>query len=93
MANRKALITRDHLNCPVCNQDYSKTNLAERFCKTGNISHLVFICDCKRKLSLRLMVNGWLKIYDVTEINERKNQAAKLKRKQNATNNQRTSSK
>jgi len=87
MANRKALITQDHLYCPYCNQDYSKTNLVERFERAGNQSHLVFICDCKQKLSLRLMVNGWFKIYDVTEINERKNRVAKLKRQQYATNN------
>jgi hypothetical protein len=89
MANRKALITKDHLNCPACNEDYSKTNLVERFERTGNISHLVFICDCKQKLSLRLMVNGWLKIYDITEINERKNRRDRelRKLKRNATNN------
>jgi hypothetical protein len=89
MANRKALITKNHLNCPACNEDYSKTNLVERFERTGNISHLVFICDCKQKLSLRLMVNGWLKIYDITEINDRKNRRDRERRKQqrDASNN------
>lgn len=82
MANRKALITQDHLYCPCCKQDYSKTNLVERFDRAGNISHLIFPCDCKRKLCLRLMVNGWFKIYDVTEINERKNRADRERRKQ-----------
>lgn len=82
MSNRKALITKDHLYCPACNQDYSKTNLVQRFEKNGNISHLLFICDCKRKMSLRLLVNGWFKIYDITEINERKNLVAKIKRQQ-----------
>ena len=89
MANRKATITQDHLYCPCCNQDYTKTNLIERFDRAGNISHLIFPCDCKRKLCLRLMVNGWFKIYDVTEINERKNRADRERRKQKkyATNN------
>jgi len=89
MANRKALITKDHLNCPACNQDYSKTNLVQRFERTGNITHLVFICDCKRKLALRLMVNGWVKIYDITDINERKNRKDRERRKlqRDATNN------
>lgn len=83
MSNRKALITKDHLYCPACKQDYAKTNLVERFERNGNLSHLIFICDCKRKLALRLLVNGWFKIYDVTEINERKNLKAKQKRNEN----------
>lgn len=81
MANRKALIIQDHLFCPTCKQDYSKTNLIERFERSGNISHLIFPCDCKRKLSLRLMINGWFKIYDVTEEQFRKNKADREKRK------------
>ena len=81
MANRKATITKDHLYCPNCKQDYSKTNVIERFERTGNISYLIFPCDCKKKLCLRLMVNGWFKIYDVTEINERKNRADRERRK------------
>jgi hypothetical protein len=87
MGNRRALITRNHLNCPACNQDYYKTNLLDRFDKNGNVKQMIFICDCKRKLGLRLLVNNWFKIYDVTEINERKNKVAKLKRQQYASNN------
>lgn len=74
MANRKATITQDHLYCPACKQDYSNSKLVERFDKVGNKSQLIFPCDCKRKLSLRLMVNGWFKIYDITDITIRKNQ-------------------
>ncbi|CAB4137572.1 hypothetical protein UFOVP324_47 [uncultured Caudovirales phage] len=87
MGNRRALITRNHLNCPTCNQDYSKTNLLDRFDKNGNRRHLIFICDCKQKLSLRLLTSNWFKIYDVTEINIRKNQVAKLKRQSYVINN------
>lgn len=87
MGNRKASIKKDHLYCPACLQDYSKTNLVQRFERNGNLSHLIFICDCKQKLSLRLLTSNWFKIYDVTEINKRKNLVAKLKRQQYANNN------
>lgn len=81
MANRRATIDKDHLYCPNCKIDYSNTNVIERFEKTGNNTHLIFPCDCKQKLALRLMVNGWFKIYDVTEIYERKNLYDKQQRK------------
>ena len=87
MGNRRALITQNYLNCPACNQDYSKTNLIDRFDNNGNIKQMIFICDCKQKLSLRLLTSNWFKIYDVTEINKRKNLVAKLKRKNYASNN------
>jgi hypothetical protein len=80
MGNRRALITQNHLNCPACNQDYSKTNLLDRFDKNGNIKQMIFICDCKRKLGLRLLVNNWFKIYDITDIQIRKNLKAKQRR-------------
>jgi hypothetical protein len=80
MSNRKALITRNHLNCPACNQDYTKTNLLDRFDRNGNVKQMIFICDCKRKLGLRLLVNNWFKVYDITDIQIRKNLKAKQKR-------------
>jgi hypothetical protein len=95
MANRRATIDKDHLYCPVCFKDYSKTNLVQRFDKIGNTHCLRFICDCKRRLSLRALSNGWFKIYDVTEEQIRRNAIDREKRKlkRDATNNQRTSSK
>jgi endonuclease I len=44
---------------------------------------MAFICDCKSKLSLRLLTNNWFKIYDATEIERRKNQRAREIRKFN----------
>ncbi len=83
MANRKPLITRNHLNCPVCNKDYADTNLIEQFDERGIMFQMAFVCDCKSKLSLRLLTNNWFKIYDATEIERRKNQRAREIRKFN----------
>jgi len=95
MANRRATIDKDHLYCPVCFNDYSNTNLIQRFQKIGNTHCLRFICDCKSRLSLRALTTGWYKIYDVTEEQIRKNAIDRQKRKlkRDAINNQRTSSK
>ena len=82
MANRRATIDKDHLYCPNCFKDYSNTNLVDRFNKNGNINCLRLVCDCKRKLSLRLLANGWFKIYDVTDEQARKNAKDREKRKQ-----------
>lgn len=81
MANRGLKIHKNYLNCPACNYDYSKTNILERFDNNGNLSQMVIICECKQKLGLRAMVNGWFKIYDITEIQKRKNEVTKIKRK------------
>lgn len=89
MANRKQTLTKDHLNCPVCNYDYSTTNIVQRFERNGNTSQMIFICECKQKLVLRLMAYRWFKIYDITEQEIRKNKVAKEKRKllKDAANN------
>ena len=95
MGNRRATIDKDHLYCPSCFKDYSKTNLVQRFEKVGNTHCLRFICDCKRRLSLRALSNGWFKIYDVTDEQIRRNAEDREKRKRlkYATNNYRTSTK
>jgi hypothetical protein len=80
MPSRTQTITQNILICPSCSKDYSKTTIIERFDKCGNIGHMAFVCDCKRKLSLRLMVNGWFKIYDITDAEIRKNYNAKMQR-------------
>jgi len=87
--NRRATIDKDHLYCPTCLKDYSKTNLVQRFDKSGNVNWMLLVCDCKRKLGLRFLTNGWFKLYDVTEQQIQKNERAKAKRKllKYATNN------
>jgi transcription elongation factor Elf1 len=77
--NRGKLLTKDELNCPACNYDYSKTNIVERFYKIGNKISICLNCDCGQVLSLRSLSN-FMKIYDVTEMRKRQNLKAKMER-------------
>ena len=80
MANRADTLTKNKLNCPNCNHDYTNENLIERFEKSGNLKSINLICECKQKLALKKLAN-FFKIYDITEIKKRDNLREKLKRK------------
>jgi hypothetical protein len=76
---RGKTLTQDELNCPVCNYDYSKTNLAKRFFKAGNIFSISFNCECDSRLLLRSM-SRYMKIYDATEMRRKQYLKAKMDR-------------